>query len=82
MKFLLALNVAGATGVDHLGQVATWNYSDHIDAFPGSCGKVEGVGDFFSPNLVQSEPAKLYSNDLCRPIVLNFTKPVGLSLFL
>ena len=69
---------AGASDVNILGQVSTWNYSDHLAAFPGSCGKVEGVGDFFSPYLNSAKPAELYSNDLCRPIVLNYSKPVSL----
>jgi len=81
LKLTILKMFAGASDVNILGQVATWNYSDHLDVFPGTCGKVEGVGDFFSPNLDNAKSAELYSNDLCRPIVLNYSKPVRLNIF-
>lgn len=34
---------------------------------------MEGAGDFFPPNLFNAKSIKLYSNDLCRSIVLNAT---------
>ncbi len=71
----------GASDIEKLGQVATWNYSSHPEYFKAPCGNVEGAGDFFSPNLGQGF-AELYSNDLCRPIVLNYTKPVRFSSYL
>ena len=70
----------GASDIELLGQVATWNYSSHPEYFAAPCGNVEGAGDFFKPNLGESF-AELYSNDLCRPIILNFTNPVRIKIW-
>jgi hypothetical protein len=49
------------------------NDSRNPGFFSAPCGDVEGAGDFFPPNLFDSKSIKLYSNDLCRSIVLNAT---------
>ena len=69
----------GASDLGRLGQIATWNYSSQLEYFKAPCGNVEGAGDFFNPYL-GAKSAELFSNDLCRPIVLNYSKPVSLEL--
>lgn len=51
------------------------NHSSNPGFFPSPCGDVEGAGDFFPPNLLTAPSISLYSNDLCRPIVMNATHP-------
>ena len=60
----------GSNNLHRLGEIAAWNYTAHTDFFPGKCGDVRGVGDFFPPYMPDST-VELFSNDLCRPIELS-----------
>jgi hypothetical protein len=61
----------GADDLSKLGQIVSWNYSGNV-MYPPPCGRVEGAGDFFPPGQVSTSPIKLYSNDLCRPLVFDY----------
>lgn len=63
----------GQGNLSRLGQVATWNYTDHLKFYPGHCGQVSGAGDFFPPGR-QRTRVNLFSNDLCRTIELDYEK--------
>jgi len=61
----------GSNNLHRLGEIAAWNYTGHTSYFPGVCGDVKGVADFFPPYMPDSR-VDLFSNDLCRPIELSF----------
>ena len=62
------------TGVDDvtkMDKVYSWNYTHNLPYFPGACSEVRGAGDFFSPGQDKTF-VELFSNDLCRPLKLDF----------
>ena len=61
----------GSNNLHRLGEIAAWNYSTTTDFFPGKCGDIRGVGDFFPPYMPDTT-VELFSNDLCRPIELSY----------
>lgn len=62
----------GKNDLSKLGQIYSWNYStSHTEFFPRPCGDVRGGGDFFPPGR-QEDYVELYSNDLCRPLRMDF----------
>ena len=63
----------GQQDLSTLGQIHSWNYSAQSPHFPGECGRVRGAGDFFAPGTAGQDKIELYSNDLCRPLTLEYT---------
>lgn len=62
------------TGRDDLSKankMAWWNFTDNTPFFPGSCSKVEGNAELFTPLEGPTDFVQLYSNDLCRPMRLH-----------
>ena len=60
--------------LEHLGQIARWNYSDKLKFFgnDGHCNDVGGAGDFFSPGQNKTH-VEMFSNDLCRILKLEYS---------
>ncbi len=61
----------GETGLSKLGLVARWNYTSKLPYYEGSCGQVRGGGDVLPPGCDRTS-VEFFSNDLCRPMRLDF----------
>ena len=60
--------------LEHLGQIARWNYLDKLKFFGhnGPCNDIGGAGDILSPGQKKTH-VEMFSNDLCRILKLEYS---------
>ncbi|KAK2581278.1 hypothetical protein KPH14_008068 [Odynerus spinipes] len=67
----------GSSDINNLGILRNWNYKDTTKYFKSPCNVIEGsAGEFWPPYRTEDE-ISLFSADLCRPIVYEFTRKMS-----
>ncbi|XP_057336645.1 protein croquemort-like [Microplitis mediator] len=71
-------NVAtGQEDLSELGIVKYWNYKDTTKYYRSPCNVVEGsAGEFWPPNPPKDDVISIWTADLCRPLVYEYSEEV------